>query len=430
MEASAAATILPRSEHPIAWRQISPGAQKVLRRLRQAGRNAGLVGGSVRDLMLQRAPKDYDVVTDARPEDVRRLFRNSRIIGRRFRLAHVLFGDEVVEVSTFRGAPDPHHQRRSPGELLVTSDNTYGTPRQDAFRRDFTVNALLYRASDRAVVDYVGGLEDLDRGCIRVIGDPNLRFREDPVRMLRACEFAARLAFEIEDETLAAAFEHRREITKASPHRLIEELIQLLSSGRSAAAFDWMQRSGVLPVALPEVDEVQEEGPGTAGFSRLAARLDERVNAGQEVPLAVLLSTLLLPRIVVGRERLEAAGAGVVSRWRLQRLVEDVVADFSTRYALSAVRRGRVVRTLETFQRLCEPNHGPEAIQHLVRREAFDPALELFALLSAAAGSGGEALEHWRRAAESAPPRGATDATEPPARRRRRGRRRRRRRHL
>ncbi len=423
------ASTLPDSEHPIAWRQLSTGARKVLRRLDQAGRNAGLVGGGVRDLMLRRAPKDYDVVTDARPEDVRRLFRNSRIIGRRFRLVHVLFGDETVEVSTFRGAPDPDHQRRSPGEFLVTSDNTYGTPRQDAFRRDFTVNALLYRASDRAVVDYVGGLEDLDRGCIRVIGDPSLRFREDPVRMLRACEFAARLDFEIEDETLAAAFEHRREIAKASPHRLIEELIQLLSSGRSAAAFHWMRRSGVLPVALPEVDEVEGAGSETAGFSQLAARLDERVNTGPEPPLAVLLSTLLLPRIVVGRERLEAAGAGVPRR-RLQRLVEDVVADFSTRYALSAARRGRVVRTLETFQRLCEPNHGPEAIQHLVRREAFDPALELFALLSAAAGSGGEALEHWRRAAESAPPRGTTDTTKPPARRRRRGRRRRRRRHL
>ncbi len=422
MEAPAAATILPGSEHPISWRHISPGAQKVLRRLDQAGRNAGLVGGSVRDLMLRRAPKDYDVVTDARPEDVRRLFRNSRIIGRRFRLAHVLFGDEVVEVSTFRGAPDPDHQRRSPGELLVTSDNTYGTPRQDAFRRDFTVNALLYRASDRAVVDYVGGLEDLDRGCIRVIGDPNLRYREDPVRMLRACEFAARLDFEIEDETLAAAFEHRREIAKASPHRLIEELIQLLSSGRSAAAFDWMRRSGLLPVVLPEVDEVRGAGTETAGFSQLAGRLDERVNTGPEVPLAVLLSTLLLPRVVVGRERLEAGGAGVQRR-RLQRLVDDVVADFSTRFALSAERRGRIIRTLETFQRLCEPNHSPKTVHSLVRRQAFGPAVELFSLLSAATGGGGEALERWRGVAESAPSRSPADT---PQRRTRRTRRRRR----
>ena len=429
MEAPAPATVLQRSKHPISWRQISTGAQRVLRRLDQAGRNAGLVGGSVRDLMLRRAPKDYDVVTDARPEDVRRLFRNSRIIGRRFRLAHVWFGDEVVEVSTFRGAPDPDHQRRSPGELLVTSDNTYGTPRQDAFRRDFTVNALLYRASDRAVVDYVGGLEDLDRGRIRVIGDPNLRYREDPVRMLRACEFAARLDFEIEDETLAAAFEHRRDIAKASPHRLIEELIQLLSSGRSAPAFEWMRRSGLLPVVLPEVDEVRRTGTETAGFSQLAEQLDERVNTGPEVPLAVLLPTLLLPRIVVGRERLEAGGAGVQRR-RLQRLVDDVVADFSTRFALSAERRGRIIRTLETFQRLCEPNHSPKTVHNLVRREAFGPAVELFALLSAATGGGGEALERWRGIAESAPSRSPADTTKRPAPRRRRRRRSPRRRHL
>ena len=428
MQAPATATVLQRSKHPISWRQISTGAQRVLRKLGQAGRNAGLVGGSVRDLMLQRSPKDYDVVTDARPEEVRRLFRNSRIIGRRFRLAHVLFGDEVVEVSTFRGAPDPDHQRRSPDELLVTSDNTYGTPREDAFRRDFTVNALLYRASDRAVVDYVGGLEDLDRGCIRVIGDPNLRYREDPVRMLRACEFAARLDFEIEEETLASAFEHRRDIAKASPHRLIEELIQLLSSGRSAPAFEWMRRSGLLPVVLPEVDEVRRTGTETAGFSQLAEQLDERVNTGPEVPLAVLLPTLLLPRIVVGRERLEAGGTAVPRR-RLQRLVDDVVADFGKRFALSAARRHKMRGVLDTFQRLCEPSLRPRTVYNLVRGEAFGPALELFALLTAATGSGGEALERWRVAAESAPSRSPADTTKPPTRRRRR-RRRPRRRHL
>ncbi|MCY3931125.1 MAG: polynucleotide adenylyltransferase PcnB [Acidobacteria bacterium] len=426
MEAPAPATVLPRSKHPIASRQFSTGARKVLRRLRQSGRNACLVGGGVRDLMLGRRPKDYDVVTDARPEEVRRLFRNSRIIGRRFRLVHVLFSDEVVEVSTFRGAPDPEHQRRSPGELLVTSDNTYGTPRQDAFRRDFTVNALLYRASDQAVVDYVEGLEDLDRGLIRVIGEPNLRYREDPVRMLRACEFAARLGFDLEDRTLSAAFEHRREIAKASPHRLIEELLQLLSSGRGAAAFDWMGRSGLLPVVLPEVDEVSGQSSGTNSFSNLAGLLDERVRTGPEVPTAVLLSSLLLPRVVVGRDRLEAGGARVHRR-RLQQLVDDVVADFGGRFALSAARRAGMKKALETFQRLCEGPRSSRTVQSLVRREAFGPALELFTLLSAATGSGAEALESWRRHAEAAPPAKPATAGRP---RRRRRRRRPRRRHL
>jgi len=425
MEAPAPATVLPRCQHSIASRQLSSGAQRVLRRLRQSGRNACLVGGSVRDLMLGRRPKDYDVVTDARPEDVRRLFRNSRIIGRRFRLVHVLFADEVVEVSTFRGAPDPDAQRRSPGELLVTSDNTYGTPRQDAFRRDFTVNALLYRASDRAVVDYVGGIQDLEQRFLRVIGDPNVRYREDPVRMLRACEFAARLDFEIEEETLGAAFAHRRDMVKASPHRLIEELLQLLSSGRSAAAFDWMGRSGLLPVVLPEVDEVSGPSSATNSFSKLARLLDQRVRAGPEVPTAVLLSSLLLPRVVVGRDRLEAGGARVHRR-RLQQLVDDVVADFGGRFALSAARRSRMKRALETFQRLCEEPRSSRTVQSLVRREAFGPALELFTLLSAATGSGAEALEAWRRHAAAA----QSPQPAPAARPRPRRRRRRRRRHL
>lgn len=427
MEAPAPAIVLPRSKHPIGSRRLSAGAQKVLRRLRQNGRNACLVGGSVRDLLLGRRPKDFDVVTDARPEEVRRLFRNSRIIGRRFRLVHILFGGEVVEVSTFRRAPDPERQRRSPGELLVTSDNTYGTPRQDAFRRDFTVNALLYRASDRAVVDYVGGLRDLDRGRLRAIGDPNVRYREDPVRMLRACEFAARLDFEIEEETLTAAFEHRRDMVKASPHRLIEELLELLASGHSAAAFDWMGRSGLLPVVLPEVAEVRGSPSGTGVFSGLARQLDERVQAGPELPPAVLLSSVLLPRIVVGRERLEARGTRV-HRGRLQRLVDDVVADLGSRFALSAARRIRMKRALETFQRLCEPPRSARTVQSLVRRDAFEPALELFALLAAATGSGAEVLEGWRRDAGAAPPTRPKDAGRP--RRRRRRRRRPRRRHL
>ena len=423
MEAPAPAIVLPRSKHPIASRGLSESARKVLRRLHQSGKNACLVGGGVRDLMLGRRPKDYDVVTDARPEEVRRLFRNSRIIGRRFRLVHVLFAGEVVEVSTFRGAPDPDDQRRSPGELLVTSDNTYGTPRQDAFRRDFTVNALLYRASDRAVVDYVGGIEDLENGFLRVIGDPNVRYREDPVRMLRACEFAARLDFEIEEETLGAAFAHRRDMVKASPHRLIEELLQLLASGRSAAAFDWMGRSGLLPVVLPEVDEVSEQSSGTNSFSNLARLLDKRVRADPEVPPAVLLSSLLLPRVVVGRDRLEAGGTSVHRR-RLQQLVDDVVADFGQRFALSAARRSRMKKALETFQRLCEEPRNPRTVPSLVRREAFAPALELFALLSAATGSGAEALESWRRHAEAAPPARPAAAGRPRRRRRRRPRRR------
>ena len=246
-----------------------------------------------------------------------------------------------------------------------------------------------------------------------------MRYREDPVRMLRACEFAARLDFEIEEETLGAAFAHRRDMVKASPHRLIEELLQLLASGRSAKAFDWMGRSGLLPVVLPEVDEVSGSSSGVNGFSNLGRLLDERVRAGPEVPAAVLLSSLLLPRVVVGRDRLEAGGVRLHRR-RLQRLVDDVVADFGERFALSAARRSRMKKALETFQRLCEEPRSSRTVQSLVRREAFGPALELFALLSAATGSGAEALAEWRRHAAAAPSDKPADAGRPRRRRRRR----------
>src|SRR5450631_88798 len=201
--------IVPREEHPISRRDIDPDALKVLYRLRQHDHVAYLVGGSVRDLILGRRPKDFDIGTSAHPYQVKKLFRNCWIIGRRFRLAHVKFGQKVIEVATFRRqvaageeivqdgvpAPDPTVPE---GEALIHRDNTFGTPEEDAFRRDFTINALIYDVSTFTVIDYVVGLQDLERRLIRSIGDPNVRFVEDPVRMLRAAVLAARLDFEMD----------------------------------------------------------------------------------------------------------------------------------------------------------------------------------------------------------------------------------------
>src|SRR5204863_4964082 len=215
--------ILARSEHPVSRSLIDKNALKVLYRLQSAGYKAYLVGGGVRDLMLGRKPKDFDVATDARPNEIRRVFRNARIIGRRFRLAHVLFAEGVVEVSTFRRiplagevpTPDPTTGEGAPRDLLITSDNTFGNPREDAFRRDFTVNALFYNIADFSVIDYTGGVDDLQRHLIRAIGDPDVRFQEDPVRMLRACEFAARLGFGIEHGSQEAIERQKGELRKA-----------------------------------------------------------------------------------------------------------------------------------------------------------------------------------------------------------------------
>ena len=234
--------IVPREEHPISRRDIDPDALKVLYRLRQGEHAAYLVGGSVRDLLLGRRPKDFDIGTSAHPYQVKKLFRNCWIIGRRFRLAHVKFGPKVIEVATFRRqvaageevvqdgvpAPDPTTPE---GEQLIHHDNTFGTPEEDAFRRDFTINALAYDIATFSIIDYVGGLEDLRAGIVRSIGDPDVRLNEDPVRMIRAIAIAARLDFTIEPSLLQAIRTHRHEIAKSSLPRLLEEYYKILRAG-------------------------------------------------------------------------------------------------------------------------------------------------------------------------------------------------------
>src|SRR4051794_18702772 len=275
--------IVPREEHPISRRDIDPDALKVLYRLRQAEYTAYLVGGSVRDLLLGRRPKDFDIGTSAHPAQVKKLFRNCWIIGRRFRLAHVKFGNKVIEVATFRrqvapgeevvedGVPAPVHHTSNESERpaaesappsepvppaprasdadhdrLIHHDNTFGTPEQDAFRRDFTINALFYDIATFSVIDYVDGLADLQAGVVRSIGDPGVRFREDPVRMMRAVALAARLDFRIDPESLDAIRIHRHEIARSSAPRLLEEYYKILRAGASERAFRNLADLGLL----------------------------------------------------------------------------------------------------------------------------------------------------------------------------------------
>src|SRR5205814_5026314 len=227
---------------------------------------------SVRDLLMDRTPKDFDVATDAHPTEVRRLFRNSRIIGRRFRLVHIIFQDQTVEVATFRREPE----RGSEGtaeDILITDDNTFGSRLQDARRRDFTINALFYNIADFSVIDYIGGLDDLTQRRVRVIGDPDVRFREDPVRMMRAIEFASRLDFGIEPATYDAILRHRTEILKASPPRVSEEILEVLRRGWSRDAFRLMVDTGLLEPLLPEVFRVIA-GDRTPYFWKMLEVLD------------------------------------------------------------------------------------------------------------------------------------------------------------
>ena len=217
-----APVICERAEHCISRSNIDPDALKVLYRLAKAGHVAYLVGGSVRDLLLGRQPKDFDVGTDARPNEIRRLFRNCFLIGRRFRLAHIVFGRKVIETSTFRRQPDTVESENG---LYQTEDNTFGTPEEDAKRRDFTVNGLFYDIKTFSVIDYVGGLKDLEKRLLRCIGDPNIRFREDPVRMMRAVKFASRLGFTVDRASSKAILKHHADILNASAPRLCEEIL-------------------------------------------------------------------------------------------------------------------------------------------------------------------------------------------------------------
>ncbi len=273
--------IIARSEHPISRKNIDADALKVLYRLYRSGHTAFLVGGGVRDLLIGRHPKDFDVSTSARPGQVKKLFRNCWLIGRRFRLAHIHFKDhKIVEVSTFRAQPERSDTEAL--DLLVRQDNTFGSPEEDALRRDFTINGLFYDIASFSLIDYVGGVEDIEAGVIRTIGEPHIRFQEDPVRMIRAIKFAARLDFAIEPATWDALCDHVDDIRKCSTSRVVEDVAKLLEGGAACRSLQLLKASGLLRIVLPEVYEYvcgQPAGPGLAveGRSELPVVTEEEL---------------------------------------------------------------------------------------------------------------------------------------------------------
>ena len=252
--------ILPRDEHIISRANISENALKVLYRLNQAGHEAYLVGGGVRDLLLGKVPKDFDVATSATPDEVKDLFRNCRLIGRRFRLAHIRFGREIIEVATFRAQHDSDDEGDGDQSEngMILRDNVYGTRDQDAVRRDFTVNCLYYDVRDFSVIDFAGGVDDLNARLIRIMGDPVTRYREDPVRILRAARFAAKLDFDVEDETRDAIDETAAGLEDIPAARLFEEVLKLFMTGHALASFEWL-RVDVFRFLFPATDHLIDE---------------------------------------------------------------------------------------------------------------------------------------------------------------------------
>ncbi|HEY4556120.1 MAG TPA: polynucleotide adenylyltransferase PcnB, partial [Lysobacter sp.] len=312
--------VIPRDAHNVSRRDISPNALRVLYRLREAGFGAYLVGGAVRDLLVGGHPKDFDVATDATPEQVRALFRNCRLIGRRFRLAHVVFGREIIEVATFRANADDgsgDRETHEGGRLL--RDNVYGTIEEDAVRRDFTANALYYAIEDFSVRDYVGGFEDVSRRLLRLIGDPETRYREDPVRMLRAVRLAAKLDFEIEAATAAPIPHLAALLEEAAPARLFEECLKLFLSGHAVASFIGLERYGLLPALLPETAAALKSNRSGALRRMLLEGLagtDRRIANDEPVSPAFLFALLLWPAYCRALMALQAGGMQPVEAQR------------------------------------------------------------------------------------------------------------------
>lgn len=412
------AVVVDRANHPISRRRIPENVLKVLYRLHRSGYRAYLCGGSVRDLLMGRTPKDFDIATDAHPAEIRRLFRNSRIIGRRFRLAHVIFQDMIVEVATFRREPERGNEETD--DILVTDDNTFGSPLQDARRRDFTINGLFYNIADFSVLDYIGGLDDLHEKRVRVIGEPDVRFREDPVRMMRAIEFASRLGFVIEPATYQAILRHRADILKASPPRVSEEIVELLRRGWSRGALRLMVETQLLEPLLPEVYNAIA-GDRAPYFWTMLEVLDRTVLSGRKVSDPVLLSVLLLPWIVQELEREELRRQGRMRIGEVLLFIRDLVQPVCVRMSLPAGTRHQIEQALETFWRLLEPPSDRRSQFRFVYREPFNDALALLELFALSSGRFVEQFRQWNSFAQRV--RKAQEESGPPVRKRRRRRR-------
>jgi poly(A) polymerase len=433
-------TIVSRSEHTISRRDVDPDALKVLYRLHEHNYVAYLVGGSVRDLLLNRRPKDFDIGTSAHPHQVKKLFRNCWIIGRRFRLAHVKFGPKTIEVATFRQLVEPAEAtpeieagdivaaaehtptshpleegnavtaRRRAEDHLIHRDNTYGTPEEDAFRRDFTVNALFYDIGTFSIIDYVGGLKDLEARVIRCIGDPDVRFLEDPVRMLRAVVLAARLEFSIDPPVLESISTHRHEIARSAPARLVEEYYKILRSGHAEEAFRQLRATGLLREITPELASAADSlWQSIAALDRYRAQFE---GTPESLTNAILAGTLLHPLGLIGRRRFNADG--------LERRVELGL--------LPIARRDieRLQQILSVQARLLDIQAPPRTQRALLHRSVFNEALTWLEIH----GDRPEVVAHWRalQAEPAEHPHGDGEEAPPPhvpsPRRRRRRRRR------
>lgn len=364
--------IYPPSEHSIDPALIDPDALKVLERLREAGFTAYLVGGSVRDLLIKCSPKDYDISTSALPEEVKKVFqRQCLLIGRRFRLAHVRFGHKIIEVSTFRSGENDSD--------LILQDNVWGTPEQDVLRRDFTINGLFYDSESNSVIDYVGGWEDIKKKVLRSIGDPSIRFKQDPVRMIRLLKFRARFGFEIDEAARKALLECRKEIIKSSPARVLEEVFRMLESGASAPFFMLMLESNLLELLLPPLSHFMQSSNGQEIFKFLtiADKINKNMPKGP-IDRTLLCACLLFPILTTELNAQYVAKGHVPHIGEVMNLTSDVIrAVVSTSFSHFPRRISATTGYILTMQYRLTPLSGRRHPRpKMMRMKEFDLALK------------------------------------------------------
>jgi poly(A) polymerase len=434
--------IIPRNEHDISRKWISPNAVRVLYRLKEQGYHAYLVGGGVRDLLLGREPKDFDIATDAKPHEVKKIFRNCRLIGRRFRLAHIHFHDEIIEVATFRsGAPEeaeaaeappipvpekaeqeapPTSEPPGPGKMqppasespetpvrprpprmlktedgMILRDNVFGTPEEDALRRDFTVNALFYSIADFSVIDYVGGMQDLRNGLIRTIGDPLIRFTEDPVRMVRAVRFAAMLGFEIEEKTYHAMLELREKVALASPARMYEEVLKLFLLGEGEKTYQLLRKTGLFGVIFPRLNQwvdTEESGFPHVWIGKALDWVDTCVQTGRKVEPHILFGLMFGQYIEGTSSSLMKSGSPALDA--MTKAVAGTLSEQAQRVMIPR-KVGLPMRDMYWNQHRFAKREGKYP-RYFLRRPGFEDAYEYLRFTSEVTGERKDLRAWWK----------------------------------
>ncbi len=435
--------IIARSDHALSRKWISPNALRVLYRLKERGYLAYLVGGGVRDLLLGREPKDFDIATNATPGEIKKIFRNCRLIGRRFRLAHIYFHNDIIEVATFRSsapeepaaghlvavaeqpapaavpapsrlpAPLPPVRPRPPRMLktedgMILRDNVFGSPEEDALRRDFTVNALFYNIADFTVIDYVGGMQDLRQGLIRIIGDPDVRFVEDPVRMVRAVRFAAMLGFEIEENTYRALLELRDKVAQASPARLYEETLKLFLQGEAGKTYDLLKKTGMLGVLFPRVNEwldTETEGFPHIRIGKALEWVDAGIQAGRQVSPPLLFA--LMTGQYLEEKTAEFGVAGVSSLGALEQAVAAFLKEETHRVQIPR-KVGLAMRDILWNQRRFEKTGGKYPL-YFSKKPGFEESLDYLHFMCELTGEKKDLLDWWQKFVRVHPPTPAGD---------------------